>query len=72
MSDGGDRPTVAFVCVQNAGRSQMATALAEREERGLDVEVLTGGPAPERTSTRRSRTRRSRSVSTSGTTLPAR
>jgi len=39
---------VAFVCVQNAGRSQMATAFAEREraERGLDVELLTGGTHP--------------------------
>lgn len=41
---------VAFVCVQNAGRSQMAAAFAERErrDRGLadDVEVLTGGTRP--------------------------
>ena len=39
---------VAFVCVQNAGRSQMATAFAERErdERGLEVEILTGGTHP--------------------------
>ena len=41
---------VAFVCVQNAGRSQMSTAFAEREraERGLedDVEILTGGTDP--------------------------
>lgn len=41
---------VAFVCVQNAGRSQMATAFAERERtrRGLDddVEVVTGGTMP--------------------------
>lgn len=39
---------VAFVCVGNAGRSQMATALAERErdERGMDVEVVTGGVDP--------------------------
>jgi arsenate reductase len=41
-------PIVAFVCVQNAGRSQMATAFAEREraERGLDVNVVTGGTRP--------------------------
>ena len=41
-------PTVAFVCVQNAGRSQMATAFAEREvaERGLAVNVVTGGTRP--------------------------
>jgi protein-tyrosine-phosphatase len=39
---------VGFVCVQNAGRSQMATAFAEREraERDLDVEILTGGTHP--------------------------
>ncbi|WP_372910568.1 low molecular weight phosphatase family protein [Salinigranum sp.] len=39
-----------FVCVQNAGRSQMSTAFAERErdERGLSdsVDVLTGGTHP--------------------------
>jgi arsenate reductase len=41
---------VAFVCVQNAGRSQMAAAFAERErrERGVEeeIEVLTGGTRP--------------------------
>jgi len=41
---------VAFVCVQNAGRSQMATAFAERErehrELGDEVEILTGGTHP--------------------------
>jgi protein-tyrosine-phosphatase len=39
---------VAFVCVRNAGRSQMAAAFAERERarRDLDVEVLTGGTHP--------------------------
>jgi len=41
---------VAFVCVQNAGRSQMSTAFAEQEvaERGLSdhVEVITGGTDP--------------------------
>lgn len=45
-----DRIRVAFVCVQNAGRSQMATAFGEREvaERGLDehVEILSGGTHP--------------------------
>ena len=39
-----------FVCVQNAGRSQMSTAFAEREveRRGLDdrVEIITGGTHP--------------------------
>jgi protein-tyrosine-phosphatase len=41
---------LAFVCVQNAGRSQMAAAFAERERdrRGLGdrVEVITGGTHP--------------------------
>jgi len=39
---------VAFVCVQNAGRSQMAAAFAEREatRRDLEVDVLTGGTDP--------------------------
>jgi protein-tyrosine-phosphatase len=40
--------TVAFVCVQNAGRSQMSAAFAERERerRDLDVEIITGGTEP--------------------------
>jgi len=40
--------TVGFVCVQNAGRSQMATAFAERERdrRDLDWDILTGGTLP--------------------------
>jgi arsenate reductase len=41
---------VAFVCVQNAGRSQMAYAFGQREasERGLDdaVDLVTGGTRP--------------------------
>lgn len=41
---------IAFVCVQNAGRSQMAYAFGRREldERGLDgdVELITGGTRP--------------------------
>jgi len=40
---------LGFVCVQNAGRSQMSAAFAERErgERGLgDVEIVTGGTDP--------------------------
>lgn len=39
---------IAFVCVGNAGRSQLATALAEREadRRGLDVDLVTGGTDP--------------------------
>ena len=39
---------IAFVCVGNAGRSQTATAFAERErdERGLDIDIVTGGTEP--------------------------
>lgn len=41
---------VAFMCVQNAGRSQMSAAFAEqeREQRNLSnsVEILTGGTHP--------------------------
>lgn len=41
---------VAFVCVQNAGRSQMAAAFAEQEctRREIDdsIEVVTGGTQP--------------------------
>jgi len=47
---GDERATVGFVCVQNAGRSQMATAFAEREraDRGLEerVRIVTGGTDP--------------------------
>lgn len=50
MSDEGDRVRLGFVCVQNAGRSQMSYALAEREaeRRGLSdrVELITGGTHP--------------------------
>lgn len=42
--------TVAFVCVQNAGRSQIAAAFAEKqqERRSLEgqVDVITGGTQP--------------------------
>lgn len=42
--------TLGFVCVQNAGRSQMSTAFAERERdrRGLEdsIEIITGGTHP--------------------------
>lgn len=42
--------TIAFVCVQNAGRSQMAYAFAERavSERGLDeqIDLIMGGTNP--------------------------
>lgn len=48
MTDNSIR--LGFVCVQNAGRSQMATAFAEREraERGLEgtVDIVTGGTRP--------------------------
>lgn len=41
---------VAFVCVQNAGRSQMATAFAEEERRirGVEehIDIVTGGTQP--------------------------
>jgi protein-tyrosine-phosphatase len=41
---------LGFVCVQNAGRSQMSAAFAERErdrrKLGDNVEILTGGTHP--------------------------
>lgn len=44
------RTSIAFVCVQNAGRSQMAAAFAEREveERSVkdQIQILTGGTQP--------------------------
>lgn len=47
---GNDVVTIAFVCVENAGRSQMAYAFAKRAvaDRGLEdeVELLTGGTRP--------------------------
>jgi len=50
MTASTDPTRIAFMCVQNAGRSQMATAFAERkrEERGLGdrVEIRTGGTRP--------------------------
>ncbi|MEF8870223.1 MAG: low molecular weight phosphatase family protein [Haloarculaceae archaeon] len=49
-TDSDDPIRIAFMCVQNAGRSQMSTAFAERERdrRGLGdrVEILTGGTHP--------------------------
>lgn len=49
-TDTTDPIRIAFMCVQNAGRSQMSTAFAERERdrRGLteQVEILTGGTHP--------------------------
>jgi arsenate reductase len=45
-----DSVKLGFVCVQNAGRSQMSAAFArqERKRRGLEneVEILTGGTHP--------------------------
>ncbi|WP_338727260.1 low molecular weight phosphatase family protein [Haladaptatus sp. DJG-WS-42] len=44
-----DTTKIAFVCVQNAGRSQMAFAFAERERdrRNADhLDLLTGGTNP--------------------------
>lgn len=40
--------TIAFVCVGNAGRSQLAAGLAERERdlRAFDVDIVTGGVSP--------------------------
>lgn len=38
-------PTVLFVCVHNAGRSQMAAALLDHRARGR-VRVLSAGSAP--------------------------
>lgn len=47
---GTDHYTLGFVCVQNAGRSQMSAAFAdqERTDRGLEdqVTILTGGTDP--------------------------
>ena len=40
-----DRPTVLFVCVHNAGRSQMAAAYLQHLSQGR-VEVLSAGSAP--------------------------
>jgi Protein-tyrosine-phosphatase len=49
-TDVTDNMRVAFVCVQNAGRSQMATAFAKREraQRGLQesIDIVTGGTDP--------------------------
>ena len=40
-----EEPSVLFVCVQNAGRSQIAAALLERETAGR-IRVLSAGSAP--------------------------
>src|SRR3954469_2935549 len=41
----GDRPEVLFVCVHNAGRSQMAAGLLERAA-GERISVISAGPEP--------------------------
>ena len=40
-----DKPTVLFVCVHNAGRSQMAAALLDHHAQGR-VDVLSAGSEP--------------------------
>jgi arsenate reductase (thioredoxin) len=45
MSGDGERPEVLFVCVHNAGRSQMAAALMERLA-GDAVRVRSAGTQP--------------------------
>ncbi|MFN2555860.1 MAG: arsenate reductase ArsC [Nitriliruptorales bacterium] len=40
-----DKPSVLFVCVHNAGRSQMAASLLDHHARG-QVEVRSAGSAP--------------------------
>jgi arsenate reductase len=42
---GNDRPSVLFVCVHNAGRSQMAAAYLEHLSGG-EIEVRSAGSAP--------------------------
>ncbi len=39
------QPVVLFLCVHNAGRSQMAAALLEREAKGT-ITILSAGSAP--------------------------
>ena len=41
-----DKPTVLFVCVHNAGRSQLAAGLAALRG-GRQIEVLSAGVAPD-------------------------
>ena len=43
----GTQPVVLFVCVHNAGRSQMAAALLERRAPGIDVRSAGSTPADE-------------------------
>jgi arsenate reductase len=50
MTESIDKTRIAFICVQNAGRSQMAYAFAQREltDRGVSDQIvlLTGGTRP--------------------------
>lgn len=50
MTNSLDRIRIAFVCVQNAGRSQMAYAFAQREladrEMSDEIDLITGGTHP--------------------------
>lgn len=48
MSDMTDKPSVLFVCVHNAGRSQMAAAFLQHLSGGA-VEVRSAGSAPAET-----------------------
>ena len=45
MTDNEDRPTVLFVCIHNAGRSQMGAGLLERAAAGR-VDVRSAGSEP--------------------------
>jgi protein-tyrosine-phosphatase len=45
VTDSGERPVVLFVCVHNAGRSQMAAALLRLHSAG-DIEVRSAGSEP--------------------------
>ncbi len=45
MAQNAERPTVLFVCVHNAGRSQMAAAFLKQLSAG-SVEVLSAGSEP--------------------------
>lgn len=45
MTDTSDIPRIVFLCVHNAGRSQMAAAWAQHLG-GEDVEVFSGGSDP--------------------------
>ena len=44
----GDKPSVLFVCVHNAGRSQMAAGFLEHLGAGA-IDVLSAGSAPKET-----------------------